>query len=87
MTPVRMRLAILLATLSIVSTAFCGAESAAGQNPLLLRTPSLSQNNIAFRYADDIWTVSRQGGEAERLTSDGKVAAGPFYSPDGSEIA
>jgi tricorn protease len=57
------------------------------QPPLLLRNPSLSQDRIAFRYADDVWTVSREGGVAERLTSDGMVEAGPFYSPDGGSIA
>ncbi len=57
------------------------------QPPLLLRCPSLSQHQIAFRYADDIWTVSRDGGAAERLTSDGQVVAGPVFSPDGSSIA
>jgi tricorn protease len=57
------------------------------QAPLLLRNPSLSQERIAFRYADDIWTVSREGGAAERLTSDGQVNAGPIYSPDGAWIA
>lgn len=87
MSPVPMRLAIALASLALFSPAVSSGQSAAGQTPLLLRTPSLSQDKIAFRYADDIWTVSRQGGQAERLTSDGKVTAGPFYSPDGSEIA
>ncbi|HEY2683362.1 MAG TPA: PDZ domain-containing protein [Steroidobacteraceae bacterium] len=55
--------------------------------PLLLRNPSLSQERIAFIYADDVWTVPRQGGEAERLTSIGSVNAGPYYSPDGAQIA
>lgn len=73
-------LAILLSTLAVI-------QSASAQSPLLLRNPSLSQDKIAFLYADDIWTVSRQGGEAERLTSNGHVVAGPFYSPDGSQIA
>jgi tricorn protease len=54
---------------------------------LLLRCPSLSQDRIAFRYADDIWTVSRQGGAAERLTSEGVVSDGPYFSPDGSQVA
>jgi tricorn protease len=63
------------------------AQAPSTQPPLLLRHPSLSQDRIAFRYADDIWTVSRQGGEAERLTSDGEVTAGPIYSPDGAWIA
>jgi tricorn protease len=63
------------------------AQTPAAQTPLLLRNPSLSQDKIAFRYADDIWTVSRQGGEAERLTSVGAVTDGPYFSPDGSQIA
>lgn len=48
---------------------------------LLLRNPTLSQDRIAFLYADDIWTVPRQGGEARRLTSVGQVVDGPFFSP------
>jgi tricorn protease len=63
------------------------APAVAATQPLLLRYPSLSRNTIAFRYADDIWTVSRAGGEAERLTSTGSVTIGPYFSPDGSQIA
>ncbi|MBT9331911.1 PDZ domain-containing protein [Acidipila sp. 4G-K13] len=55
--------------------------------PLLLLNPSLSRDQIAFRHADDIWTVSRNGGEAERLTSSASVIAGPFFSPDGYTLA
>jgi tricorn protease len=55
--------------------------------PLLLRNPSLSQNRIAFLYADDVWTVARDGGEARRLTSESDVVEGPYFSPDGSQIA
>lgn len=71
----------------LLFAALASAQTPSGNPPLLLRNPSLSQDKIAFRYADDIWTVSRQGGEAERLTSNGEVAAGPFYSPDGAWIA
>ena len=81
---------LALFTLLPVWPAALGAPapaSSGAQPPLLLRNPSLSQSQIAFVYADDIWTVSREGGEAQRLTSDGKVVAGPFYSPDGGWIA
>jgi tricorn protease len=82
------RLALLLLALATFSPFHLSAQtSAPEQSPLLLRSPSLSQERIAFRYADDIWTVARTGGEAERLTSDGHVLAGPFYSPDGAFIA
>ncbi|MGB7355827.1 MAG: protease, partial [Acidobacteriaceae bacterium] len=67
------------------ASAFCGNARAA--EPLLLRNPSLSRDSIAFVYADDIWTVPRTGGEARRLTSQNDVVAGPFFSPDGSQIA
>jgi len=56
-------------------------------SPLLLHNPSLSKDKIAFRYADDVWIVSRDGGEAQRLTSTASLTAGPFFSPDGSRIA
>ena len=62
----------------------CASASAA---PLLLRNPSLSQDRIAFLYGGDIWTVSRQGGDAKRLTSVAAVNAGPSFSPDGSQVA
>jgi tricorn protease len=67
--------------------AVSGASSFAQSAPLLLRNPSLSHDKIAFVYADDIWTVPRDGGDAQRLTSVDSVTAGPYYSPDGSQIA
>ena len=67
---------------SILLTGF-----AQGAEPLLLRNPSLSKDRIAFLYADDVWTVSRDGGEARRLTSVNSVVAGPHFSPDGTQIA
>jgi tricorn protease len=81
---------VLLASFALLpNIASAQATQAAVQAPapLLLRFPSLSQDRIAFRYADDIWTVARTGGEAERLTANGHVTAGPFFSPDGAWIA
>jgi tricorn protease len=72
----------------IVALASIGLPSIAqGRTPLLLRNPSLSKEKIAFLYADDIWTLPRAGGEAERLTSVGAVTEGPYFSPDGTQIA
>ncbi len=66
---------------------FCFSLSALAQSPLLLRNPSLSQTLIAFLYGGDIWTISRDGGEATRLTVAAQATAGPVFSPDGSSIA
>ncbi len=92
--PHRTRLALAIPTLFALALVVLplSAQSAAipsgsSDQHLLLRSPSLSQGSIAFRYADDIWTVPRQGGEAQRLTSNGNVDAGPYFSPDGTQIA
>lgn len=69
---------------ALAAVVLCGFAQAEG--PLLLRNPSLSKSKIAFLYADDIWTVGRDGGEAERLTSGGAVSEGPYFSPDGMQI-
>ncbi len=86
---IRTRLLFLLALLVplAVLPAFASAQTASAATPLLLRNPSLSRDSIVFIYADDIWTVSRQGGEAQRLTTNGHVDAGPYFSPDGASIA
>jgi tricorn protease len=53
----------------------------------MLRHPAISQNLIAFEYAGDLWSVSREGGAAKRLTATPGVDIDPFFSPDGSRIA
>ena len=35
------------------------------QETLLLRHPSISNNKIAFAYGSDIWTVNRDGSNAQ----------------------
>jgi len=70
-----------------VIASLCLCATAWGAAPLLLRNPALSPDRIAFLYADDIWTVARAGGEARRLTSVDSVVAGPYFSPDFSQIA
>src|SRR5580704_12584359 len=53
----------------------------------LLRHPTVSRDTVAFEYAGDLWTVSRSGGQARRLTSTPGVEIDPYFSPDGSQIA
>ena len=42
---------------------------AEGERPLLLRQPTVSQTQIVFSFAGDLWIVARDGGDARRLTS------------------
>ena len=66
----------------------CVAGLRADSTPyLLLQKPTLSKAQIAFVYAGDLWTVSRDGGDALRLTSGAGVETNPIFSPDGSTLA
>ncbi|MEZ5041974.1 MAG: PDZ domain-containing protein [Saprospiraceae bacterium] len=58
-----------------------------GQGTRLLRQPSISQDHIVFVYADDLWLVGRDGGEARRVTSAEGAETLPHFSPDGTMIA
>jgi len=54
---------------------------------LLLREPTVSQESIVFVYANDLWIVGRDGGDARRLTSNEGAESLPSFSPDGRSIA
>ena len=43
--------------------------AASAQGTRLLRHPTVSRDSVAFEYAGDLWIVSRNGGQARRLTS------------------
>lgn len=59
----------------------------AAQGTRLLRHPTVSRELVAFAYAGDLWLVSRDGGQARRLTSTPGAEMDPYFSPDGSQIA
>jgi Tol biopolymer transport system component/C-terminal processing protease CtpA/Prc len=53
------------------------------------RTPTISPDGaqVAFVYAGDVWLVSIEGGDAERLTANPAGHSSPRWSPDGTRIA
>ncbi len=57
------------------------------QGTMLLRQPTINQTSIAFVYANDLWIVGKEGGEARRLTSNEGQESLPHFSPDGKYIA
>ena len=69
----------------LMSVAFFSIAMAQGTR--MLRHPAVSRDLVAFAYAGDIWTVSRSGGKALRLTATPGVETEPYFSPDGSKIA
>src|SRR5438132_606187 len=78
------RVSVVLCLALIVCSAATSAQSA---RPLLVQKPALSQTQIVFSYAGDLWSVPREGGEARRLTVGPGVETDPHFSPDGSLIA
>lgn len=79
----KVRTQVLLTLLLCLS----GSAVAAAQGTRLLRHPTVSRDSVAFEYAGDLWVVSRNGGQARRLTSTQGVEIEPYFSPDGSQIA
>jgi tricorn protease len=63
------------------------AAAAAAQGTRLLREPTVANGQVVFVYANDLWMVSAEGGEARRLTSNEGAESLPHFSPDGKWIA
>jgi tricorn protease len=63
------------------------AEQAPSGPTKLLRYADISKDAVVFSYAGDLWTASRQGGAARRLTSGAGDKLYPKFSPDGKWIA
>lgn len=63
------------------------AGYAAAQGTMLMRQPTISTTDIVFVYANDLWIVSKEGGDARRLTSNEGEESVPHFSPDGKLIA
>lgn len=70
-----------------VWTRAVAATGAPDDETRLLRRPTVSRELVAFAYAGDIWTVSRSGGQARRVTATPGVETDPSFSPDGSQLA
>lgn len=53
----------------------------------LFRYPDVSKTHIVFTYANDIWIVPKEGGNAIKLSSPSGVESFPKFSPDGLNLA
>jgi tricorn protease len=70
----------------LLAFALAAAYLPAADSPLLPQRPALSKTHIVFSYAGDLWSVSRQGGEAIRLTSAPGAESNAVFTPDGKTI-
>ncbi len=75
-----------LLSLFVMLTATC-ALATASMPPTLGRFPNSHGDRIVFEARGNLWTVSKFGGVARRLTSDPGTDSAPHFSPDGRWIA
>ena len=84
-------LSVVLAAALAAIPAKAPAQAEADQIPAgptkLLRFADISKDKVVFAYAGDLWTDSREGGAARRLTSHVGDELYPKFSPDGKWIA
>jgi tricorn protease len=75
--------------LALLITALCAVPLFAVNinDTRLLTDPAISNDHIAFAYANDLWVANLDGSNVRRLTSHPGVESGPRFSPDGSMIA
>jgi len=76
----------LLLSQFIIIAVFISLSTTA-QGTQLLRQPTISNTDIVFVYANDLWKVSIKGGNAIRLTSNEGAESSPHFSQDGKTIA
>ncbi len=53
----------------------------------LLWQPAISNDHIAFIYAEDLWVANKDGSYPRRITASDGSEFNPVFSPDGSMIA
>ncbi len=66
---------------------FMSSAASAQDGTRMLHQPDISQNQVVFVYAGDLWTAPANGGDARRLTAHVGTEQSPKFSPDGQWIA
>ena len=74
---------ILTSALLVVS----GHAFASDDGASMFRYPDISDREVVFVYANDLWRVPIEGGTALPLASPAGVELMPRFSPDGSKVA
>ncbi len=77
----------LLPVLALLAAGLILPATARASENILTRYPTLHGNTIVFEAAGNLWRVNRDGGTAQRLTTDGGFDIMPRFSPDGKSIA
>ena len=78
--------ALCLLAIIVITTWDTSALAQTG-TATLFQNPTVNRNDIVFSYAGDLWSVSRRGGDARRLTTGVGSENDPVFSPDGTWLA
>lgn len=71
-----------------ILSAFAPVSSYAREaETLLVRSPTISSQNLAFVYGGNIWIAEKDGTNPKRLTVNQGQVSNPRFSPDGKQIA
>jgi tricorn protease len=73
--------------LSLLAFASVHTKAINTNDTRMLQDPAISQNHIAFIYANDLWVADRDGSNPRRLTASHGNEYTPAFSPDGKLIA
>src|SRR5580658_9168200 len=76
-----------LAGLALLASPLFSQTPPSPDETRLLRFPATNGRQIVFSYADQLYSVGRDGGLARRLTNTPGYAVFPRFSQDGSQIA
>jgi tricorn protease len=79
--------AVTGAILSFLVASSAQAAETSPAKPGYYRAPAIHGETIVFTAEGDLWSVSIQGGEAHRLTSNPGTEIGAMISPDGQTVA
>ncbi len=74
---------VLLATFMGV----LGTAADPNDGPYLFQDPTISQTELVFAFAGNLWRVPRSGGDAGLLTTSEGNERHPRFSPDGQWVA
>ena len=74
-------------SLNLIIILFLLSSVCLSQGTQLLREPTISSGEIVFVYANDLWKVDREGGNAIRLTTNEGQESNPHFSFDEKWIA
>ena len=78
---------VCLVCLSLLAPCLRAETASSPGEARLMRFPTTNGQQIVFSYADQLYSVPLQGGEARRLTNGPGYAVFPRFSADGTQLA